>query len=273
MSSSKPDENRHSFSLSIARFTIQGNCNHQQLATTLGKRYGEFQANHTPDLIVDIQWTGVERTSSLLETEMAFQDGLLEFSAPGYQGFIHEKTGHGELNLSSAQPVEEIDYYLRVAFALLAHAAGGILMHTAGIVRDGSAYLFFGHSGSGKTTACKVSADRYIILNDDLILLLQQDDIWHAYGTPFWNPTQIKPSNQSAPVAAMYQLIQSKKVYTKEMGRGQAAATLIANVPVIPQDPVRSIRLLEILWQLQKNIPVSELYFLPDNSFWNVIPT
>jgi hypothetical protein len=169
--------------------------------------------------------------------------------------------------------VEDIDYYLRVAFALLAHAAGGVLMHTAGIVRGGSAYLFFGHSGSGKTTACKVSADKCKILNDDLILLLPQENMWHAYGTPFWNPTQIKPSNQSAPVAGMYQLIQSKEVFTKNMGQAQATAALIANVPVIPRDPIRSTRLLEILWQLQKNIPVSELHFLPDNSFWNVIST
>lgn len=264
-------ENWHNFSLSIADFSIQGSCNHKQLTQNLQQRYSEFPARQPPDLEVEIQWTGLERPSSMLDTNTSFRDSVLEFSASGYQGFINEKIGRGELRLSSAYPIEDIDYYLRVAFALLANAAGGILMHTAGILRDGCAYLFFGHSGSGKTTACRVSALDHTILNDDLILLLPQGDTWQAYSTPFWNPTQIKPVNQSAPVIGMYHLIQSKKVFTQKMSRAQATAAIIANVPVIPQDPVRSIHLLDILTQLQKTMPVYELYFLPDNSFWNVI--
>lgn len=272
MNTTSTNQDRHSFSLAIANFTVQVNCNHRQLAERLQQRYKEFSARHAPDFTAEIQWVGKERASSLLDTETTFKNSVLQFAAPGYQGFIDEKIGQGELCLSSAQPVEDIDYYLRVVFALLAHAEDGILMHTAGIVRNGQTHLFFGHSGSGKTTACRVSANDYTILNDDLILLLPHEEGWLAHGTPFWNPTQIKPTNQSAPVAGMYLLIQSKKVFIRNIGGGQATAALISNVPVIPQDPVRSIRLLEILAQLRKTVPISELHFLPDNSFWNVIP-
>jgi hypothetical protein len=271
MSNAATNENWQGFSLSIANFRIQANCNHSQLAQKLRQRYHEFQTPQKPNLRIDVQWMGTERSSSLLDTKTAFRNGVLAFSALGYQGFIDEKKGQGKLQLSSAHPVEDIDYYLRVAFALLANAAGGILMHTAGILRDKRAYLFFGHSGSGKTTVCQVSAEVHTILNDDLILLLPRKNSWRAYGTPFWNPTQIKPSNQSAPVVGMYHLIQSKKVYAQKMGEAQATAALIANVPVIPQDPMRSKQLLETLSQLQKTIPIFELHFLPDDSFWNVI--
>ena len=264
--------NSHNFSLTVADFTIRVNCNHGKLAEIMSERYHDFPAKQAATFTTDIQWVGKERTSSLLDTNTDFQEAVLHFSAPGYQGFINEKTGQGQLQLSSAQPVEDIDYYLRVAFALLAHSAGGILMHTAGIVRDGRAYLFFGHSGSGKTTACRVSADQHTILNDDLILLTPQNGEWIAHGTPFWNPTQIKPSNQNAPVAGMYLLIQAPHVAIHKLAPGQATAALISNVPVIPQDTFRSIKLLELLSTLQKNIPVYQLHFLPDNSFWDVIP-
>ncbi len=265
-------ENSHSFSLTVADFTVQVNCNHGKLAKIMRDRYRDFPARQATTFTADIQWVGKERTSSLLDTNTDFQEDVLHFSAPGYQGFINEKTGQGQLRLSSAQPVEDIDYYLRVVFALLAHKFGGILMHTAGIIKDEHAHLFFGHSGSGKTTVCRVSADQFTILNDDLVLLMPQDQSWLAYGTPFWNPTQIKPTNQSAPVAGMYLLVQAPQVAIDKLAPGQAAAALISNVPVIPQDSFRSIKLLGILSEIQKCIPIYELSFLPDNTFWDVIP-
>jgi hypothetical protein len=260
------------FSLGIAHFTLRVECDHSRLAKTLEARYADFPPGQQAAFTARVDWVGSERSSSLLDTNTNFQDGVLHFSAPGYQGFIDEKAKRGYLRLSSAQPVEDIDYFLRVVLALLVHQAGGILMHTAAIVRNGRAYLFFGHSGSGKTTVCRVSDANYKILNDDLILLLPQGKSWLAHGTPFWNPTQTKPTNQSAPVAGMYLLTQDTRVYVQELAPGKATAALISNVPVIPQDPVRSIPLLEALAQLHKNTPVYELHFLPDDSFWDVIP-
>jgi len=271
MSASLGNGTHHSFSLAIANFAVQVNCNHAQLAEALSKRYNEFPANKTPKFIAYINWIGEERSSSLLDTQTTFQDNKLQFSAPGYKGYISETQGQGELQLSSAQPIEDIDYFLRVVFALITHTAGGVLLHAAGIVHHGQAYLFFGHSGSGKTTACRVSENDHVILNDDLVLLLPNENGWRAYGTPFWNPTQIQPSNRWAPVRGIYLLIQSKLVFVDQMGSGQAIAALISNVPVIPQDPIRSIQLLETLSELQSTFPVSKLHFLPDNSFWHVI--
>ncbi len=269
---SSSGQNSHSFSLTVANFTIQVKCNHDKLVEIMRERYRDFPARPAVNFTADIQWVGKERSSSLLDTQTDFQAGVLHFSAPGFQGWINEKHGNGELRLSSAQPVEDIDYYLRVVLALLTHATGGVLMHTAAIVRDGRAHLFFGHSGSGKTTACRVSAARYTILNDDLILLLPQNGGWTAHGTPFWNPTQIKPSNRSAPVTGMYLLVQAPQVSIHKLAQGQATAALISNIPVIPQDTFRSHQLLDILSKIQKVIPVYELHFLPDNSFWEVIP-
>jgi hypothetical protein len=219
---------------------------------------------------------GAKRTSSLLDTKTSFQNGILNFSAPGYQGYINEKVGYGYLELSSAFPIEDIDYFLRVALALIAHNADCVLMHTAGIIRKDQAYLFFGHSGSGKTTICRSSLNAsspgtYKILNDDLVLLQPHGKIWLAHGTPFWNRTQIEPSNHNAPIAGMYYLIQDKQVFTQNLSKSVAIAALLSNIPVIPQDTVRSIHLLNLLNRIQNSVPILELQFLPDNSFWNVI--
>lgn len=273
----------HRCAFGVADFNLEIHCNQVRLTEILRKRYADFPAGVGAAFRAEIEWVGKVRSSSLLDTQTRFQDGILRFCAPGYEGWIDPRTQQGNLQLSSAYPVEDIDYFLRVALALMVHQAGGILLHTAGIVRDGQAQLFFGHSGAGKSTVCQVSmdtpaddsaapADGYTVLNDDLILARPEQGTWWAYGTPFWNPTQVRPTNQKAPIAGMYLLVQDTRVYTQPLSAGKATAALIANVPVIPQDPLRSVQLLAQLAQFQQQIPIHELHFLPDNSFWHVIP-
>ena len=259
-------------SLAIAHLNVRINCYHAELANVLRERYCDFLSQQQDNCFkVEIHWIGKEHILSLSEINPYFQEEILNISTPGVDGFINVKQGQGALTFQSERPVEEIDYFLRMIFALLACNAGGILLHTAGIIRDGQGYLFFGHSGSGKTTVCRVSQSDHSILNDDLILLLPGKKGWQAFGTPFWNPTQVKPNGGNAPVAGLYLLVQAHQVFTVPMAGGRAIAALIANVPVIPQDPHRSTRLLEILSNIQSVIPISELHFKPDNSFWNVI--
>jgi len=163
-----------------------------------------------------------------------------------------------------------------VAYALLVFEVGGLMFHTAGIVRKGKAHLFFGHSGSGKTTVSRVS-DTDTILNDDLLILLPQPGKdpanfkWMAYSTPFWNPTQVQPTRESAPVVGIYRLVQDRDVFLEPMGSGQALAEMISNIPVIPDDPARGTELLNRGTTFLKEVPAYRLHFLPDNSFWDVI--
>ncbi len=272
MSTSEAPNKSSNIELEIADLSVELDCHHPKLAALIRQRYRDFASSRsTAGFFADVRWIGKVRQNALLDVQPYFTEGVLHYSAPGYEGTIDEKSSRGNLTLSSAQPIEEIDYFLRTVYALLAYAAGGVLIHAAGIVRGERAYLFFGHSGSGKTTVCQVSQNEHTILNDDLILLLPQDNGWRAYGTPFWNPTQVKPSSASAPVAAMYLLTQADHVFTKILPAGRGLASLIANVPVITQDPSRNQRILEILSNLQQMVPIFELYFLPDNSFWNAI--
>jgi hypothetical protein len=92
-----------------------------------------------------------------------------------------------------------------------------------------------------------------------------------AYATPFWNPTQVTPTNQGAPVIGLYRLVQDKEVYLEPMGPGEGLAELVSNVPVIPDDPSRGEALLQRCAELIKVVPVNRLHFLPDSSFWEVV--
>jgi hypothetical protein len=204
-----------------------------------------------------------------------FRAGVLHFTRPGYTSFIDLDHDTSELAIASAQPFEDVDYFVRAAYALLAFRAGGLLFHAAGIARHDRGYLFFGKSGSGKTTVSRLTRGNplhSIILNDDLVLLLPHDGAWQLHATPFSNPTQFAPSGPHAiRLHQMYRLVQSRRVFIEAMPRGQAIAEIVASAPIVSTDPGRAIALLGRAEQLEQAVPVRRLHFLPDDSFWQVI--
>jgi hypothetical protein len=121
------------------------------------------------------------------------------------------------------------------------------------------------------------------VLNDDLVILrpdipsnaprdaLLSLNKWKAHSTPFWNPSQVPPTVGEAPLAAILHLAKDRAVFLEGMSQGQALAELLACTPLLPQDPGRSEALLERLTHLIQAVPVFQLHFLPDASFWNAL--
>jgi hypothetical protein len=276
MNSDKDSSTFSFINLAIAGIRVRLACDNHRLTELLRGRYRDFLSDGQPYLEAVVTLSRQPGLSSLLNAEIEFQGSVLRFTAPGYQGNIDVRAGRAELQLSTVRAVEEVEYFLRIIYAVAAYENGGLLFHAAGIVKGEQAYLFFGHSGSGKTTAARLSK-HCLVLNDDLLLLLpgspnSQDQLaWSAYATPFWNPTQVRPAAAGAPIAGLYRLVQDEKVYLEPMSKGQALAELIANFPVIPDDPGRNESLISRALSLLRAAPAYRLHFLPDDSFWNVI--
>jgi hypothetical protein len=270
------DQSWPTIDLSVAGIGIRIYCHDPGVADRLRWRYADFSASGPPKFESWVILEGDLRSNALLDTGVVFRDHILHFTAQGYMGRIDVKENRGQLNLSSKQPVEDIDYFIRVVCALLAFENKGVMFHAAGVVREGSALLFFGHSGAGKTTVARLSPGG-LILNDDLVILLPrggsagtQND-WIAHATPFWNPTQVRPTSESAPVAGLFRLVQDREVFIEPMGKAQALAEFLSNIPVIPDDPQRNATLIDRSLRLLGDIPTFRLHFLPDDSFWQVI--
>lgn len=257
--------------LSIAGLGITLHCDDPALAAALRRRYCDFPLDAEPLLTATIALAGRERTTPLYDPALSFDHGTIRFTTTTYTGTIDARAGLAELAISSAYPLEDIEYFVRVIYALLAFHAGGLLLHGAGIVRDGRGYLFCGYSGSGKTTVARLSPDDQV-LNDDLVVALPSGGRWLLYATPFWNPTQMRPSGiKSAPLTALLRLVQNTTVFLEPMGAGQALAEITANVPVLPADPSLSVALLLRGQQLLRATPAYRLHFLPDPSFWLLV--
>ena len=261
--------NQNKFSLSIGGIGAFVECEHKDLCTRIKKHYQDFLVVDPAQFNLVIEVEG-EMEEVVEEVAVQFDQDHTFLSSPGYQGEVNLIKKSGRLTLNRKHLLEGVDYFIRVVFSLLTFDQGGLMIHAAGIARHGRAYLFLGHSGSGKTTVSRLSKDCQI-LNDDLVILTPIETGWRVYGTPFSNPTQVKPSPHNAPLEGLYFLVKDKKVFLEPARGGIALAELISNIPVLPANPYLNLLLIERCTQILTDVEAFKLHFLKDESFWNVV--
>jgi hypothetical protein len=197
-----------------------------------------------------------------------FVNGLCLLEAQGFAGEIALEDEAADLRAHPAAEPGDLAYFVRTVFALRAFAEGALLFHAAGVVHHDVAYALFGHSGSGKTTASRLSSGKPI-LSDDLILLRQVEPGWKVWATPFgrWRVREMR----SAPLRALLRLVQAPEERLEPMPRGVALGELVANSPVINADRIRSVALLARWEGILRSVPVYFLHFRKSDTFWEVI--
>ncbi len=244
------------------------------LIAALVKRYAAFlQPDEAVTFSVHIKRVG-QASRPIDDRPLTFRAGGAHFTAPDYSGDIDLVQQRGTLAVNTATPVEDVDYFIRTIYALRLFEAGGLLFHAAGLVRRDRGYLFFGHSGSGKTTVSRLSPEA-IVLNDDLVALTPEARSGNGPCTP--RPFPIPPQHGvaigpgSAIVHGAYRLIQDRRVYVEDLPPALAVAEIVASCPIVCADPARTVDLLTRAGQLHAVVPIRHLHFLPDNSFWNVV--
>ncbi len=240
------------------------------LVDGLIERYRDFLGKNTPQITARICWQDSSGCESSAFPEVHFSEAGWEFEAPFYKGYIDLQRKVARLDFGSSLPFEGLDYFIRLIVAMLAYEHRGFLFHAAGVVKHSRAYIFLGHSGAGKTTVSRLSGEQNV-LNDDLVVFLPHPEGWWVYATPFWNLTQVRPKPASAPLYAMYHLVQDRRVFLEDISPSLGLAEFLASVPVISMDPFRSQTLMSRAQALLKTYPVRNLHFLPDDSFWEVI--
>ncbi len=262
--------------LAIANIGVMLRCRDATLFERVYQRYHQFDAPpQTPMyLVLDMGLDANVQPDQPDPNTPIFNHQTGSFITTYSRGHIDIAAGYANLRLSSVYPDNSIEECLRVIYALLAFQQDGLLFHGAGVAQHGQAIVFFGTSGSGKTTVSRLSRTLpdTTVLNDDLVLLLRGDSGWLVYSTPFWNPTQVPPAPpQCAPLAMMLRLVQARQVAVEPVSQGTALAELLAGVPVMTASNLHSDHLLGMLFALLRSVPVSRLHFLPDASFWPVV--
>jgi hypothetical protein len=252
---------------------------------TLAVRFRPFIAPAdgvcTPDLAVRLTRAGVPAFLSLpaigsehYRMGRRARAGARDYWAYEFAGTLAASRGEAELALvASSGPLFErgLENFLRPLTASYILARGGLLLHAAGVVRDGRAYVFFGPSGSGKTTVTRLSP-RDLVLSDDLTLVVHEGGAFRAAGIPFGMAHHHVPdSNGSFPIAALARLVQSPDVRRERLTGGRGLAEIASCLPFVHHEGNEAAMALEVAGRLLAAVPAWRLSFREDDSFWKVL--
>lgn len=180
--------------------------------------------------------------------------------------------GHVVLNRSAfpaSSPICPLEYPLDELVMMHRLALGeGVELRALGVAdRDGSGYLFIGHSDAGRSTAARLwmSQSGVQLLSDDRIIIRKHDDKFWMYGTP-WHGDAGVASPGRAPLSAIYFLEQALANELAPLSASQAAAELFARA-FVPHYLKAGIQFtLGFLDQITCSVPCSVLRFTPTPS-------
>jgi hypothetical protein len=142
-------------------------------------------------------------------------------------------------------------------------------------VQRGRGYVFFGRSGSGKTTTTRLSPGA-AILSDDLVILrcveIAGRPAVQVYGVPFRGDLAEAPRrNAAAPLAGLYALVKDTDHFWEPLAAHAAVGQLSACVPFVMSRPADAGRVLALCAEITARVPVRTLHFRRDPGFWKVI--
>lgn len=154
---------------------------------------------------------------------LKYLDSVYLFSAPPKKAYcninlMHEGTrvmitGGGLRHIVPSHMSKEfklMEFVVMSAFAFAALRKNILLLHGSSYERDNHAYIYFGRSGSGKSTIIR-KTDRKSILSDDTAVVKKIGKFLYVYRSPFDKKKLLNLESRRAPLKKILFLNKSKE--------------------------------------------------------------
>ncbi|MDH3255846.1 MAG: hypothetical protein OEM62_12690, partial [Acidobacteriota bacterium] len=163
--------------------------------------------------------------------------------------------------------------FFRLVVAYRLNQLGGVLLHSAGVVRASRAYLFLGRSGAGKTTISRISrAAGLEVLSDDMNAVLPSVGGAVVEKLPFAGDLgQTGSRAGGGDLAALFRLEKAAAHNLRPLSEPEAVALLVSCSPYLNADPHRTDELLHNARRLLRGCTANVLAFRPDPDFWKLL--
>ena len=162
-----------------------------------------------------------------------------------------------------------IDNAAMLIYAFRTVSLNTLLFHSSVTVRDGKAYMFLGHSGTGKSTHSRqwlAAFEEAWLLNDDNpVVRISESGEVRVYGSPWSGKTACYVAND-APVQALVQLAQAPENKIERLRMTQAYPYILASVSGLKILPESMDAIYGSIARLLELCPVYRLECLPDTA-------
>lgn len=147
-----------------------------------------------------------------------------------FAGVLEPFAYRGELHRGGVRQAFALELVLRTALGCRLPLEGGLLVHSAGVVIDGNAYLFHGVSGAGKSTLAGFMSE---VLSDELVAVQRG----RARATGFWGTLDaVDAPAGDYPLRATIELARGEDVSLEPLSLRETMRALL-RVAVVPPQP------------------------------------
>jgi hypothetical protein len=168
-----------------------------------------------------------------------------------------------------------IDTVLRITHSLVLAEEGGFLLHAASAIRNKRAFLFAGVSGAGKTTISRLAPTDATVLTDEISYIrrsgAKNDKSYTAFGTPFAGELARIGANTSAPLEALYLLVQGRENRIAPVSKIEAARAIMRHVLFFAEEKHLVAKVFDSVLEFVSRVQVAQLIFTPDARAWELI--
>jgi len=237
----------------------------------LATRYAGFVGSPSPPKFeFDVELTAPHLAEDLDEdVRVQVQDGVWRLRRGDFRAHWDPRAGRGHIR-QSANPYS-IDSVLRIVHTLILAPEGGFLLHSAGAIRNGRAFLFSGVSGAGKTTISRLAPPDVTLLTDEVSYIRRVDAGYRACGTPFAGELARAGENSSAPIGSLFFLAQGPENGIEPMAKAEAVRRLMRNILFFAEDVALVDNVFRSACEFVERVPVQRLTFAPDSRVWQMI--
>jgi hypothetical protein len=248
------------------------------LEQSFRERWGRYVSDDAQDAWLDVRVSvagdpvaGGTLTMDRLVAE--FEGAVARFSMS--EGTI-ELSGHESARVRLAPASSDTQHFVLVnlicaALACALPSRGAALLHAAGCVLEGQAFLLVGSAGSGKSTWIEQARrGGATALSDDLIFVDTAGERVEALSTPIRG---YYPEPRRWPVAALLFPVHGTPPSVSPVASLRAVSRVTANLPFVAERLGADDRFHEVVGRLISAVPAYDLTFAQDPSFLDCLKT
>jgi hypothetical protein len=249
--------------LGIAGFGLNFKSDSKSIITILRRRYAPFLEKTGRGLELAVSEGPNRREPFRPCVERAA--GRLRLRRGDFSADILCKTGRGEA--AAAANEQCLDAFLRSLISWNLLDSGGLMLHSAGLVLGGKAYVFPGVSGAGKSTLARLALGAGAeVISDEINLLRPGPRGWRAHGSPFWGEMRAGGRQASWPLGGLFLLKKSGEPAALPCSRKEAFKAVLRCLVNFSRSPEVSADALLAVGRLLAAVPARRLCFSKDSA-------
>jgi len=249
--------------LEVAGYRLNFKSDSEGIISVLGCRYARFRGRGEGGYVFEAGQA--KGSQSPFKPAVSLKGSGLKLERGDFAASLDLGSGRG--TLAAAANEQCLDAFLRSLLSFLLIRDGGFMLHSAGLVKKGKAYLFLGKSGAGKSTLSKLAAEAGAeVISDEINLVRPVKGRYRVYGSPFWGEMRADGRPGSWPLGGIFLLKKAKAVRLTPCPGSEALKLLLRCLVTFDRSPGAGTAVLANAARLLAKAKFSRLEFAKESA-------